>query len=110
MFSIWSTVVVICQRNATSEISRLFLAMRIKRLLAANPKPCKRCCVRRKLKLELSCGLTGWNGAAPIACRLLLKPTSTLVPEANSCWYEKFPVAVFRGEGGLKVLVGRIWL
>src|SRR5271169_6865416 len=33
MFSIWSTVVMTCSRKATSEISRLFLAMRMKRVL-----------------------------------------------------------------------------
>src|SRR5260221_6526180 len=110
MFSIWSTVLVICQRKATSEISRLFLAIWMKRVFGANPKPCNRCCVSRKLKLELSCGLNVAKGAFPTVWRVLLKPTDRLVPHWNPCWYEKFPVVVFNGEAGLKVLDGRMLL
>src|ERR1700686_3587628 len=106
MFSIWSTVDVICRRKAAAEISRLFYAIRMKRVVGAKPKPGNRCCVSWKLKLDLSCGLNCWNGAFATAWRGLLKPTNILVPQVNPCWYEKFPVVVFSGEVGLKVLDG----
>src|SRR5574340_1058256 len=48
MSSNWSPVVVICSRKDTSEISRSFCAIRIKRRFGANPKPCNKCWVSLK--------------------------------------------------------------
>src|SRR5580704_6788245 len=98
-----------CRRKATSESSRLFLAILRKRLFAAKPSPWSRCCVNWNLKLELSCGLNGLNGASPTATRVLLKPTVILVPQEKPCVYRKLPVVVFDGDAGLNVLVGRMW-
>src|SRR5215471_8657301 len=79
MFSIWSTVVIICSRNATSVISRLFLAKAMKRLLGVNPKPCSKCWFKVALKLEPRLGLNDENGLS-LVIRELFQPTVRLVP------------------------------
>ena len=84
MFSIWSTVVIICRRKATSEISRLFFAMRIKRVLGAKPKPCSRCCVNLAWKLEPKVGLNVANVELVVA-RVLLNPTCRFEPHLKPC-------------------------
>src|SRR5580700_4160975 len=85
---------MICKRNATSESSRLFLAMRMKRVLAENPKPCRRCWVNVALKPELKFGLRLEKKLLVVA-RLLVNPTVRFVPHWKACAYEKFTVPVF---------------
>src|SRR5580765_2202090 len=99
---------MICKRNATSDSSRLFFAMRIKRVFGANPKPCSRCCVNLNWKFEFNCGLSTLKGAFPTVCRVLLNPTDTLVPQWKPCMYEKLAVVVFCGDAGLNVLEGKM--
>ena len=65
MFSIWSTVVMICSRNATSEISRLFFAIWMNRVLGAKPKPCSRCWV----SLEFKAGSSASGYRSRSGCR-----------------------------------------
>src|SRR5438309_575968 len=84
---------MICSRKATSDNSRLFLAIRIKRVFEAKPRPCSKCWDSLNWKLELSAGLTLWK-ALLLVTRLLLKPTDTLVPHWNPCKYSKFAVVV----------------
>ena len=84
MFSIWSTVVMICRRKATSEISRLFLAMRMKRVLGRNPKPCNRFCVKRNWKLEPNCGVSRLVGLLVVRWVLLKAPVSA--PPHSKPW------------------------
>ena len=80
MFSIWSTVVMVCRRNATSVISRLFLAMRMKRLLGAKPKPCSKCWVSWNLKPDAKVGLIRVNGLLLVILELE-NQTNRLVPD-----------------------------
>src|SRR6266436_10445311 len=94
MFSVWSTESVTCKRNATSESSRLFFAIRMKRWLGAKPKPCNKCWVTVALKLELSWGLRLVKMLLVVA-RVLLKPTDRFVPHWKAWLYAKSTVPVF---------------
>src|SRR5580692_9118236 len=69
---------MICSRKPTSESSRLFLAMRMNRVLGANPNPWNRCWVIVALKLELSAGLR-LERKLFVVDRVLLKPMKSLI-------------------------------
>src|SRR5690242_8795705 len=83
-----------CSLNATSEISRLFLAIRMKRVFGRNPKPCNNGWLIVARKLELSNGLNLVK-LELVVVRELLKPTDRFVPHWNPCWYPKSTVLVF---------------
>ena len=71
---------MICSRKATSESSRLFLAIRIKRVFDAKPNPWRIGWVTVALKLEFSAGLT-LEKKLFVVCRVLLKPTERFMPQ-----------------------------
>ena len=76
------TVEITWPRKATSAISRLFFAMRMKRIFGAMPKPCSRCWLTVKRKLLLSTGFKLVKMLL-VVMRELLKPTLMLVPVAK---------------------------
>ena len=84
MSCICATVEIICWRNDSSVIVRLFLEIVIKRLLIAQPRPCNRCCVSVSWKLDASSG-TNEAKMLSVVIRELLNVSPRFVPVANPC-------------------------
>src|SRR5450432_537339 len=80
-----ATVVITCALKVRSETSRLFLAMRIWRVLTGEPHPCSRCCVTVSASDALVTGLKS-ERVALLVTELLLIPRLTSVPVSKYFW------------------------
>ena len=79
MFSIWSTVVMTCRRKATSEISRLFLAMRMKRVLGSDSEALQQ--ILRDSELEVRAELRRQQAGGAVGGEVsIVKTRCSVVP------------------------------
>ncbi len=83
MFWIWETVAITWLRKEISEISRLFLAMRMKRVLLAKPNPASNRCRTDKRKAVFIWGTSELNKLFVVE-RELLNVTCMAVPLWNA--------------------------
>src|SRR5882724_1526397 len=83
-----------CRRNATSEMSRLFFAVMMKRRLGKNPNPCNKCWLSVKRNVGVSAGLKLEELLVTVV-RELSKLKLRFVPVWKPWVYPKLYVALF---------------
>src|SRR5208282_1588866 len=96
---VFVTVVMACCANAQSAILRLFLAMRILRVLTAIPKPFSNCCWKPSEMVVCTAGLKRLK-IELVELRVLFQETNKLVPLWKPCEYWKLYCELWENKPG----------